>query len=208
MSIGPDIKEILEEVGSSFTVIRDTILSGEYLRLKPNKQATKPFILEFFLETEISYDSVVVPGDVVHITPFNSDYIVVNKQGVDLENQIYKYNCVFYRANVSGELQRPTVTEMSGETYSQTYQEKTTWNTIKASAYGLLTESLFGNELNEQDFAQLNLVRDELYIPSSYGIKVLDRYVPISGEYLKVTIVKKRTSSGIDVVTVEEDTRE
>jgi hypothetical protein len=208
VSVGPDIKEVLSEIGSPFTIIRESTISGEYLRHKPNKQAIKPFVLEYFLETEIAYDSAVLPGDIINITSLNADFLVIHKQGSDLEGEIYKYDCILYKSNVSGELQRPTVTEMSGETYSQTYQEVTTWNTIKSSAYGLLTESLFGNELNEQDFAQLSLVRDELYLPSSYGIQVNDRYSPKSGEYLKVTSVKRRTYSRVDVVTVEEDTRQ
>lgn len=208
MSIGPDIKEVLVEIGSPFTILRATTISGEYLRHKPNKQVTKPFILEFFLETELSYDTQVVPGDVVSVPSLNSKYLVMHKQGLDLEGQIYKYDSILYKANVSGEILREVLSTDDDTEFTQTYHRETVWNSVKTPAYGLLTESFFGNELDQQDFAQLNIAKNELYLPSNYGIRIMDRYSPASGEYFKVTAVKKRVYSNIDVVNVEEDTRQ
>lgn len=208
MSIGPDIKEVLEEIGSPFTILRTTTISGEYLRHKPNKQVTKPFILEFFLETELAYDTQVVPGDVINVPTLNSKYLVMHRQGLDLEGEVYKYDSILYKANVSGEILREVLSGDDDADFVQTYHRETVWTSVKTTAYGLLTESFFGNELDQQDFAQLKIARNELYLPSSYGIRVMDRYSPASGEYYKVTAVKKRVYSSVDVVNVEEDTRQ
>ena len=45
MTIGPDIAEAIDEVGTSFIIVRDSgNVTGEYLYFKPNAQVTKPFI--------------------------------------------------------------------------------------------------------------------------------------------------------------------
>jgi len=58
MTIGPDIKEAIVEVGTRFVIERDSgDITGEYLNFKSNAQVTKPFIREFFLEAEFCYDT-------------------------------------------------------------------------------------------------------------------------------------------------------
>lgn len=205
MSIGEDIKEVLEEIGSPFETLRDeTLLSGEFLRYFENKQVTKPFIREFFLEAELAYDTQTIPGDVLSIPTHESKYIVMNKTPVELEGSVYKYSAVLHKSNVSGEILRP-----SGEADwpDATYHKEIAWQSIKTSAYALLTEALFGNEVEEVAYGNLSMHSNELYIPSKYGIKVQDRYVAVSGEHYEVTSVRRRRYPSVDVCTVREDVR-
>jgi hypothetical protein len=202
--IAEDIKLAYIEVGTSYDVLRNNALvgSGEYLIYDLNAQATKPFIRENFLEASLPYDTSGEAGDVLCFRD-GSHYMLMNKTAFELENQPLEYSSVLYKANVSGELLRP-----SGEDWNtQTYHKQQVFNVVRTNCYALLTESLFRYELSEQDFGQLTISKDELYIPKCYGIQVHDRYCPVSGEYYKVSTVKTRGFPGVEVVSLEEDTR-
>jgi hypothetical protein len=50
--------------------------------------------------------------------------------------------------------------------------------------------------------------KHELYVPSFYGIRVGDRFEPVSGEFVQVDTIKRRRYQSIDVCEVTEDTRQ
>lgn len=202
MSLGADLKETYKEIG--IKVIVDG--SGEeYIKYAPNAQVTKPFIREFFIEGSIPYDTTQVIGSIVRFDIFNKDYMTMNLTPESLENEVYKYSGVYYMSNVSGEILRP-----SGEAVwdDETYQKVTSFETIQADAYALETEPLFGTDLDSQsELGNLSIEREELYIPTRYGIKALDRYQPASGEYYLVGAVMSRRFGGMDVCKLSEDNR-
>jgi hypothetical protein len=202
--VAEDIKQAYIEVGTSYEVLRKGVQvgSGEYLLYDLNAQVTKPFIREHFLEASLPFDTSGEAGDVLRF--HNGDcYLLMNKSPFELENKVLEYSTVLYKANTSGELRRP-----SGEAWdTQTYHKTPIFGVIETNVYSLLTESLFRYELSEQDFGQLAIAKDELYIPKVYGIRLNDRYEPKSGEYYRVTTIKTRGFPGVDVVGVEEDTR-
>ena len=205
MTLGTDIKEVLEEVGAAITVLRSAgDISGEFFDFDLNAQVTKPFIREFFLEAMVSYDTNAVLGDVVEIDETGERYIVMNKTPELVENAVMNYSCVFYKTNVSGELLRP-----SGEVRSsQTYHKQTIFNSVGAECFALMTEPLFSGDLDtDEQLGLIGIKKDELYIPKSYGIKALDRYQPVSGEYYIVESIKTRRYPGVDVAILGEDTR-
>lgn len=205
MGIGLDIKEVLVDVGVAFSILRDSgTLSGEYLDYETNRQVTKPFIREYFLEATLPYDTRAIPGDIIKFDKTGDNFILVNKSVELFENDYVAYEGVLYKCNVSGEIRR-----YSGEGWSsQTYENIAEWETIKTNVYALLTERLYGADLNEEDFGQLKIAKNDLYIPAIQNIQVLDRYVPASGEYYKVTTVERNKFNKVDVCRVEEDTRQ
>lgn len=204
MGLGADIKEVFQEIGVAYNIIRDGgNISGEYLLYKENRQVTKPFIREHFLETTHAYDTECVPGDVIGFTTTGDAYMVMNLTPSLFENQSYQELGVIYKCNVSGELQRP-----SEQRSAQTYLVETVWQTIKSPCYGLLTGKLFGSELDqESELGQLGIIANTLYVPSNVGAQPLDRYQPVSGEYYKVEVVEKRKFPGVDILHLAEDTR-
>lgn len=207
MGIASGIKRAIEKVGTAYTVIRDSgNISGEFLDYDVNRQVTKPFIREFFVEVTLPYDTPAVAGDVIQFDEDRRCFLVMNQSPERFKNALISYQSVFYKANVSGELQR-----FSGETgwSSQTYTRDSHWETEKSPAYGLLTENLFGTDLDrDEEFAQFSLQSSTLYLPHSYGAIVLDRYVPSSGEYFKIASVESRKFDNVDVCHLEEDTRQ
>jgi len=205
MTVGEDIKEALEDIGPTIIIIRDSgnIDEDEYVDYDTNSQVTKPFIREFFLEAMVSYDTDLIPGDVFEIGIIDERYLFMNKTPVIIEGAVAYYDSVFYKCNVSGELLRPSETRSS-----QTYQKASIFSGERPVAYGLLTEPLFSGDLEtEEQLGLIGIHKEELYIPSSYGIQVLDRYQPVSGEYYVVESIKPRRFSGIDVAILGEDNR-
>lgn len=206
MGIGQDIKGALVDVGSSYTILRDSgNISGEYLDFEINKQVTKPFIREFFLEVTLPHDTSAIAGDVIQFDTDQRRFLLMNKTPEEFEDEVAVYETVLYKCNVSGELLR-----YSGENWDrQTYRPDSIWETIKSDCSALLTENLFGTGLVlDEEIGQLGLELDSLYIPTSIGTKLLDRYSSASGEYYKIISVESRKFDGVDVCKLEEDTRE
>ena len=205
MTIGPDIAEALNEVGTSFTIKRASgDVSGGYLDFSPNTQVTKPFIREFFLEIMLPYDTIVEVGEVIELDTSGTVHMLANKTADMFENEIIKYDGVMYQCNVSGELLRP-----SGESdWDSRYERRQQFIPIQTDCYALLTSPLLGGELDtDEPIGLIDIDRQELYIRSSHGIMELDRYQPASGEYYMVSAVKKRRYPNIDVALLIEDTR-
>lgn len=205
MSIGPDLKEVVQDVGQAMTIVRDSgNVTGEYLDYEPNSQVTKPFIREFFLEAMLAYDTAAVVGDVLKFNTTDKYFLLMNKTPQMFENEVIAYDAVLYKCNVSGELSRP-----SGEVWPDaTYHKTAIFTAVSSDCYGLQTEPLFGHSLeSDEELGLIGLEKHELYLPSSIGTEVLDRYEPYSGEYYQVESVKKRRYEGVDVIELGEDTR-
>ena len=205
MTIGDDIADVLGEVGSAFTILRDSgNVTGEYCEIILNAQVTKPFIFSYFREVTLQHDTEAVSGDVLEFAITGDRFLLMSANAEEFQNEIVTMNGVLYGANVSGELLRP-----SGERWpNQTYHKEQGWEVIKDDCYALLTESLYGHELNtDEEIGQLELQKNEMYIPASVGIQVGDRYRPVSGEHLKVETIKPRRYKAVAVCQVVEDTR-
>jgi hypothetical protein len=206
MGIAEDIKAAYIEVGTEYEVLKSTgeQYSGEYLMSESNSQVTKPFVREFFLEAALPFDTSAASGDVVTFVLTGTHYLLVTKTPEMVENALIEHSIVLYKANVSGELLR-----FSGEIRDDQFRIVPVWNNIRTSAFGCMTEALYGGGLDEkEEFIDQELHRLELYVPKPYGIRVNDRYSPVSGEFYKVVQVKTRSFEGIDIAMLEEDVRE
>jgi len=203
MSISLDIKLVLQEIGTSFNVKRDSgDVSGGYLDYEMNRQVTKPFIREFFIEATFQHDSVAANGDVIEFSD-GRRYLVMNDSPENFENELISRETVLYMCNVSGELLRA-----SGEVWDTNYRRGTSWEAVHSSCYAVLTSRLFGTDLQQdEELAQIGIESQVLYLPSSLGARSLDRYQPASGEYYKVEQVIHRYFPAVDVCYLAEDTR-
>ena len=204
MGIGDDIKSVFDDLGTQFTVlVGENAGSSEYFVYDLNRQVTKPFIREYFIEAELAYDTVANAGDVIQFDD-GRPFMIVNKTPDQFENTAIAQACVFYKCNVSGEVRRFTPSR-SSQTHHKT---RGSGEVVAATCYGLLTESLFGHELEtDEEIGQLGLERHEFYVPESYGVQIHDRIEMVSGEFLKVETIKKRRYAGVHVCDVGEDTR-
>ena len=204
MTIGTDLEEVLDEVGAAYTILRDSgNITGEYLDAETNAQVTKPFIREFFLEASLGHNTEAVNGDYLQFNITSDIYMVMNKTAEIFENSIIAYQVVLYKCNVSdGLILRPTNPDWDSD-----YYRRTVWSTVKANAIFLLTSHLMGGELEELDLGEITLHQNEMIIPTSIGVQIMDRVKISDTEYYKVSSVKKRRFKDVDVLEVIEDVR-
>lgn len=203
--LGDDINEVHAEVGNSFGLVRSgqAINTGEYLIPKINRQVTKPFIREFFLEASFDWDSVTQAGDIVQLND-GRDFMVMNLTPVMFQDETIEKVGTLYKCNVSGQIMRPSETEG----WDADYREVGSFTQVSQNVYALQTEALYGHKLDlGSELGELGLENHELYLPASSGIKVFDRYQPVSGEYYKVETIKKRRFDNVWVCEISEDTR-
>jgi hypothetical protein len=205
MTIGPDIKEAIGEVGVAFTILRDSgDITGEFLQYKPNAQVTKPFIREFFLEAMACYDTVIVSGDTIEFNATGDRFLVMNSTPKMFENAAISFDTVLYKTNVVVDIYRP---DDSGVRDNQ-YHKDTVWNLVKADVNVLMTSPLFGISLEtDLEIGLIGLKLMELYIPDSVGLQVLDRLVISPDEYFRVEAIKSRRYAAVSVCDVGEDDR-
>lgn len=206
MGIAEDIKAAYIEVGTEYGVLKSDgrEYSGEFLMSESNSQVTKPFVREFFLEAALPFDSSAEAGDIVLFTQTGMKYLLITKTPELVENRLIEHSVVLYKSNVSGELLR-----FSGESRDGQFRIVPVWLNIKTTAFGCLTEAIYGGGLEEkEEFVDQERFSLELYVPKAYGIRVNDRYSPVSGEFYKVVQVKARSFEGVDIALLEEDNRE
>jgi len=185
MTIGPDIKEVLAEVGVKYLVLRDSgNVTGEYLTYKPNAQVTKPFIREYFLEAALSHDTKAVSGDIIQFVITEDCYIIMNSTPALFENAVIKYESVLYKTNVLIDVLRP-----SNVRDVNTLQMRTIWTPIKTRAKALISVPMFGIDLDtNEELGLIGIGNYELYLPSSYGAQVLE------SEYHRANFIELKPS--------------
>jgi hypothetical protein len=203
MTIGPDIKEALVEVGQAIVVTDSSSVehTGEYIYYKPNTQATKPFIREFFLEAWFSYDTVALSGDLIKFSVTNLRYMLMNLTPFMFENTIIRMDGVLYKCNVEAVLLRPREVR-------ENYLTRTVWDVISASMWCLLTTPLYGNQLDTgESLGQLGLEVHELYARDIFDIRVNDRVKVSASQYYRVESIKYRRFDGVTTYELGEDNR-
>jgi hypothetical protein len=203
MTIGPDIKEALVEVGQA-VIVTDRLSidrAAEYIYYKPNSQATKPFIREFFLEAWFSYDTPTLSGDLVRFVVTGTRYMLMNLTPFMFENTVIRMDGVLYKCNVEAILLRPREVR-------ENYLTRTVWDVIASSMWCLLTTPLYGNQLDTgESLGQLGLEVHELYARDIFDIKVNDRVKVSSDQYYRVESIKYRRFDGVTTYELGEDNR-
>jgi hypothetical protein len=203
--IGADLKETLQEIGMQIEVLHSGQASiYEYANIIPNRQVTKPFVLEFFREATLSYDTAVMAGDIVKVPDSDEVFLVVNKTPQGFEGETFKFNSFFYKCNVSGQLRRYTEPDWDGD-----YHKDPTFRVVRNECYALQTEGLFRHGIEEDisDFARIGIEDHTVYVPTSYGVLLEDRWEATSGEFQIVQSIKKRQFINVSVLILKEDTR-
>ena len=128
----------------------------------------------------------------------------MNKSPKMLENAVFRYDCVFYKTNVTCDILRPVEDDWEDDDFHR----DTTWSVVKRSVDSLVTSPLYGHDLDtDSELGQLGLELHEMYLPTSIGIEALDRVRLSTHEYFNVETVKIRRYDGVVVIELGEDTR-
>jgi hypothetical protein len=203
VSVGSDLKKAFQKVGVSYTIKRRSgDISGEYLIYDIPISTRNAFDREVTLDATLSYDSVVIEGDVIELSDGRKT-LVAHKTPDVFQDVAAVQEAILFKCNITNGI----IMRESGERNLQTYQKEPSWETIYSGENAVLVE-VNGNQLSDrEELGLVSVSRLELYLPSGEGLRVLDRFQAFSGEYYKVDALKKHEYPNITVAEVSEDTR-
>lgn len=201
--IGYDIADVLDELGMCVEIqerVRPIIEKVDY---DSNSQMTKPFNAEHFLMMMFTHASQIVAGDLLYAVAQNVHYRVMNCFPEIFEDTIIYKQGIVYKCNEVVSVYRPEETRDP-----KTLRMVTGWRPIHAGVRSLVTDKLYGSELNtEMSFIQLDLRSRILYFPKKFEVLQKDRVMVMGGKPYEVTNIETNTFPGMNVIYLEEDTR-
>jgi hypothetical protein len=201
--IGYDIADVLDELGMCVEIqerVRPIIEKVDY---DSNSQMTKPFNAEHFLMMMFTHASQIVAGDLLYAVAQNVHYRVMNCFPEIFEDTVIYKQGIVYKCNEVVSVYRPEETRDP-----KTLRMITGWRPIHASVRSLVTDKLYGSELNtEMSFIQLDLRSRILYFPRKFEVLQKDRVMVMGGKPYEVTNIETNTFPGMNVIYLEEDTR-
>lgn len=207
MSIGPDIKDVLDELGTPFNIhhIDGSVStpSAEKLDYDTYPDHSSEFIRQFFYTVALPYTTIVAKGDIIS---FNDTFFLVTNLTPSLfENGIVDYVAVLFRCNVfGGIIQR--FSDSPG--FSADYTRLPNWTDIYTGVYALHTEDRFGAGTEDfKDVLDFPIEKDTLYITGNYDIKIGDRWKVSSTEYYKIDKISTRRLDNVNIIALGSDTR-
>ncbi|MCE5226092.1 MAG: hypothetical protein LLG05_09585 [Porphyromonadaceae bacterium] len=206
--LGPDIKEVYDELGVDITIINRDNITEEKILYDINSQATKPFIREHHLDCTFHYLTNLNVGDVFQVTETELCYMVMNKTPELFENNTVEYNGIIYLCNIptTAHILRPI--EQRDLT---SYDMINGWTVLEnAPVYGVLSDRVFGSQIEEGQLiqgGQTQVWRIDCYLPKWYDVKPLDRLVISPTEYYKIESIQSYYYPGAIVALLTEDTR-
>ena len=203
--IGPDISEVINELGVLIEILRIPTNISEKIIYDMNSQATKPFIREFHRDGSFSSDTKIETGDILHVLKTEEYLMVMNKTPDMFEDEIVEYASVLYKTNLpsTAKISRPSAAVRDAD-----YNLTETWTDVVTRAYGVIADKLQGSNIDQEEpTGQIQIWAIEAFVPAAYGVKPLDRLYISATEYYKIEKVEKYRYPGIHALDLVEDTR-
>lgn len=200
--IGPDIKEVMQELGVLATILRTPTNITEKITYDVNGQASNVFMREFALAASFAYDTVINVGDLIQ---FNSEtYIVVHKTPDDFEGEVVEYASGLLKCNIGnfsavvyGKTQDP-----------DTFVITTGWTVRIANCKGLMYKGARSALLNaDSTTGKETTFLLDCFVPAYYDIHKDDRIYISPTESYRVQDVEKYFYPGCHVLSLVEDER-
>jgi len=201
MSIGPDLKEVFDDLGVLLTIEKsDGTMIPEYVDVEINQQASSPFLTQFILNCTFSYDTQVLPGNVL-VDEEGTYYLLASFLPSRFENQVIAYEGILYRCNVLGTLKEASRSR-TGVNYSPG------WTIVEDNVHALLTGMPDEHTISDQKYGEFTSFGNNLHLSGDVDIKVGHRFVLSSGDMVEVTGVEPRRLNNVTICKVREDNRE
>lgn len=202
--IGDDIKEVLEELGTLATIYRfGGSTYQEKVDIEVYPSSSTEFIRQFFATATTSFDSNLLPGDVVQINGIY--YLATNAVSSNFEDNIVDNTVALYKCNCIGAVKRLT------QTRDANYIEQLTWPVIHNQVKALQYEDRFGNTMEMMNMMAFVKEQLSLYISAAYNVQIDDRWYPNyldTTEYYRIATIDKRRLSNVHICSLKEDSRE
>lgn len=202
MSIGPDIKEVLQELGTEVTVLRSPTNFKEKITYEVDSQSSNPFMREFALTASMAYDTAIVSGDLLQFSGLT--YMAASMTPDQFENETVEFATVLFKCNRNGF----KIVYWNKSQDPVTYKITAGWSVRVASAYGLFYKDFSGNTIEPNTSAG----KEPAFIlkcllPASYNVEAEDRIYLSSTEYYRVFDLVRYAYPGLNEVRLVEDNR-
>ena len=204
MSIGADVKEVLQEVGTPFTAYHydGSTVTDEKLDIETYPSHSSEFIRQFFAYATLFYDTQVVPGDVLEITPTSTRYLVTIVLPEFFEGEAVESGLSLLRVNITGKVQREGARVRDAQ-----YKLTNTFGDIYSNVPGLLLDDFLRSYTDQEGLFTTEELRKGVLIQSGYTVLVGDRFWVSDNEYYKIELLQTNRYEGLTVCYLSEDTR-
>ncbi len=202
--IGPDIKDVLQELGTPFTIVKldGSEITGEYLDYEMYYEQSTEFIRQFAYSGDFQYDSKVRGGDLIQFD--NKNFLMMNVKKTLFENEPVDYSNFFILCNSVGRVSKAVKTRDP-----VTRKNVIIWETVFDSVNGCMVSTA----ANTDALGSVNIINEKftLFTQGFSGIISGYRYYPdITDltEYYHILSIDKYRFSGMLTMKLIEDSRE
>jgi hypothetical protein len=206
MSIGADIAEVYEEVGTQVSIIKHdgTGPFTEYITYEINVQASSPFVTQFMLDASFVYNTDAAAGDVVQFIDDSSNFIIASFNKERFEGEVVINECILYRCNALAEVLRKTSVRNQ-----DTLRLENVWTPVIQGEPVLITGLVDMQQFVANDHSFFAIPGLNLHISGNIDLKVGDRVDIDSGaEVYEVRAVESRRLNNLTMARVTPDNRE
>jgi len=213
MTIAEELLDVLQEVGSTYTILKPdgTWITGEYLDLNDHAEHTNPSIRAFLYNMSLHNPSQCAVGDVLRVDSGGSvhtDILLTIKAPQGFSGEVVEYSGSGYLANGAGHFEKYV---QDGGFDSDNNRIRTWTNiypglTIRGALMDRLYRSSISMVANEVlDIAENNL---HFYISSYFSDVAMGmRWVGDDGRKYKVDQIEDHNFPGIRLVFMSEYTK-
>ncbi len=202
--IGPDIKDVLQELGTPFTIVKldGSEITGEYLDYEMYYEQSTEFIRQFAYSGDFQYDSKVRGGDLIQFD--NKNFLMMNVKKTLFENEPVDYSNFFILCNSVGRVSKAVKTRDP-----VTRKNVIIWETVFDSVNGCMVSTA----ANTDALGSVNIINEKftLFTQGFSGIISGYRYYPDIAdltEYYHILSIDKYRFAGMLTMKLIEDSRE
>lgn len=202
--IGPDIAEVLNELGTLVNVIKHdgSATVQEYMDYEIKVGLNSPFLMQFLIDVTLTYDTTAVPGDIIQIVDDSSYYILVALNKTRFENYAVTCEGVVYKCNMTGSFSRLTTERDSA------YELETTWTPYQTNEPVLLSGSVSQYDMIDREYAQFAISQDVVHVSGDVAVQVGDRFTNAAGDAYEIKAASLYRLNNTSMCQVVPDTRE
>jgi len=206
MALSDDIREVLEEVGTPYTIIKPdgAEVTGEYFDTVSHTEHTTPVIRGFFTDFALTHPTQVEVGDVLH---YLTDHrlIVIAKAPEAFEGEVIDYLGSGYKVNSRGNFLN--YDEDAG--WDADYNKVKAWTPVYEGVYGTLMDRQFRSDMKAiaDESMEVELDRLHLWVSDYFDVEPGMRWWVSGDEYYKVEQIEPHRFPGMKLVFLTEDTR-
>jgi len=205
--IGDDIKEVLNELGTTSIISRS---NGSTFEEKVDVESfpthSSEFIRQFFYVITLPFDTSAINGDAIAFKGLH--FILTNIVESYFEDLVVDNAAALYKCNVQGVMKRSTTVVDSN------YVKRKSFETVVGnpdSVRALQYENKFGMEpLFAEDMQNLLKEKHILVLPKGLDIKPADRWFPDYTDlthFYQINSIETNRLSDCPICTLAEDTR-